>query len=66
MIDLGSDQPSPSAAGRPGAPLRGFVPRAAALQQGKAQPGGGAPVAAAGGEAPKSNDEFRQMFLSKK
>lgn len=62
MIDLGPDQP----AGGGGVP-RGFVPRAAALH-GK-QPGGsgggegGAPGGAS--EAPKSNAEFRAMFLKK-
>ena len=56
MIDLGADEAA--AAGRPAAPLRGFVPRAAALQ-GNAPAGGG-------GDAPKSNADFRSMFLPKK
>jgi translation initiation factor IF-2 len=63
MIDLGAGQPAAGGGGRGGPPL-GFVPRAAALQ-GKPQGGAGAGGAAAG-EAPKSNADFRSMFLAKK
>jgi hypothetical protein len=59
MIDLGGGQPAAGGGGRGGPPL-GFVPRAAALQ-GKPQGGAGA-----AGEAPKSNADFRSMFLAKK
>ena len=63
LIDLGEGQPAGGGAG--GAPPRGFVPRAAALggkQGGEQGAGGGAP---AGDEAPKSNADFRAMFLKK-
>lgn len=67
MIDLGDAQPASSVSGGV-APPRGFVPRAAALggkgqQQGSGQAAqGGAPAA---DEAPKSNADFRAMFLKK-
>ncbi|KAL4457863.1 hypothetical protein ABPG75_012728 [Micractinium tetrahymenae] len=69
MIDLG-EEGGPSAAGRPasGGGLRGFVPRAAALggqQRPHAQQEGGGGGAAAAGDAPKSNADFRAMFLKK-
>ncbi|KAL4858071.1 Squamous cell carcinoma antigen recognized by T-cells 3 [Chlorella vulgaris] len=57
VIDLGSNEPS-AATERPVATSTGFLPRAAALR-GKA-PGGGAD------ETPKSNAEFRKLFLAKK
>jgi hypothetical protein len=61
MIDLGSGQPAPG--GRPStAPVLGFLPRSAALQEKAPQGADGA----AGGDAPKSNADFRKMLLSKK
>lgn len=65
MIDLG-EEGGGGGAGRPAASvgLRGFVPRAAALhgqQKPQQESGGGA----AGNDAPKSNADFRAMFLKK-
>ena len=65
MIDLGPDQPG--AGGAAGGSALGFVPRAAALHS-KQQDGSGSAAGggeAAGGEAPKSNADFRAMFLKK-
>jgi hypothetical protein len=65
VVDLGGSQPD-SQAGHPSAPPRGFVPRAAALQGKKGGSPGQASTEGADGGAPKSNDEFRKMFLGGK